>query len=182
MRVHIAKISMDHGAELENVEKVLKEHALALAEAELKWPIDAQLSLSTWAKLAPTIEKLHDRHGTTFIADHIFCAGPDAAESEELATCLGLVEKGLVFVKVSGMAKYAPEGPDRFKAIVERVLRCKSGQMALWGSDWPHANIEGKTSEVDEERQLEMLKGVCDGIGEGYWEKLTRDNAAKIYA
>lgn len=182
VRVHIAKISVDYGADMKNIEKVISSTAAALAEAGLKWPIDAQLSLSTWAKLQGTIEKLHQESGTTFIADHMFCAGPDAADSDALKTCLDMVEKGLVYVKVSGMAKYAPEGHEQLKPIVEKVVRCRNGDMALWGSDWPHADLEGNTSDVDEEAQLVFLKRVCDELGAGYWEKLTRDNAAKIYA
>jgi predicted TIM-barrel fold metal-dependent hydrolase len=182
VRVHIAKISVDYGADIKNVERVITDTAQALHQAGLKWPITAQLSLNTWAKLTGAIEKLHDEFGTTFIADHMFCATPDTADSEALAMCLGMVDKGIVYVKVSGMAKYAPEGHERLKPTMLRVLRCQNGGMALWGSDWPHADMEGNMSEVDEEAQLNLLKSICDEMGQGYWEKLTRDNAARVYA
>jgi predicted TIM-barrel fold metal-dependent hydrolase len=181
VRVHVGKVVADYGATIENVERVLGMTSQSIHEAGLRWPVDAQLSLSTWAKLAGVLEDLHEQYGTIFVADHMFCADPSAAGSPELERVLELVEKGIVYVKICGMAKYAPDGLEDLRPVIQAVLRCSSGSMAIWGSDWPHANLHGKTTKVDVQQQLVFLHGICKEEGEGHWEKLTRDNAAKLY-
>lgn len=182
VRVHVGKVVADYGATIEAVERVLGMTSQAIHEAGLHWPVDAQLSLSTWAKLAGVLEDLHEQHGTTFVADHMFCADPSAAGSPDLERVLELVEKGIVYVKICGMAKYAPDSLEDLRPVVQAVLRCNGGSMALWGSDWPHADLHGNTAKVDVQHQLMFLHGICKQEGEGYWERLTRDNAAKLYA
>ncbi|KAK1925419.1 hypothetical protein DB88DRAFT_483853 [Papiliotrema laurentii] len=180
IRLHIVRIAMDLGADIGNVEKVISGTAQRLHGEGLSWPIDAQLSLSTWSRLSELLVKLHQEFGTTFIADHMFCAGPDSAGSKDFGRCLDLVERGIVHVKISGLAKYAPAGIETLRPIIEQVLRCRGGDMALWGSDWPHVDLEGDRAEVDVEEQLSRLKDICQGLGEGYWEKLTVENAQRL--
>ena len=182
VRIHIVKVVMDHGPRIEDLKRVIHDTAEAIHQEGLDWTIDGQFSLSTWAKLVPFLFKLNDQYGTRFVADHTFCAGPEATEQEDLEKCLDLVENGIVFVKISALNKYSPQGMDKMTPVLEQVIKCTQGEMVFWGSDWPHVNLEGESEDVDLEGQLEFLKAVCDQLGEGYWEKLMRDNAARIYA
>ena len=157
----------------------------AIVAAGVKWSIEAVIfDLALWHSLIPLMRASYRDHGTVFVADHILGLQPSDIESEEFADLLKLVEDGVLVVKISGLYKYERE-PRAMMPIVKKIMEAREGRGGMWASDWPDVvPTAGSTSlyEVDLEEHMALLKGVCDELPDGTWEKLMRDNAAQVYA
>lgn len=157
----------------------------AIVAAGVKWSIEAVIfDLSIWHSLIPLMETAWRNHGIVFVADHVLGLQASHIESKQFADILELVESGILIVKISGLYKYGRE-PREMLPIVKKVLERRQGRGAMWASDWPHVvPAPGSVSlyKVDLEQHLALLKGICDELPEGTWEKLMRDNASEVYA
>jgi len=82
----------------------------------------------------------------TVIIDHIgrtdVSEGPDGAAFTALRR---LLDKGNVWVKLSGIDRVTKQGPPHYRDAVAlaRVLARQAPQRILWGTDWPHPNVNG---------------------------------------
>jgi predicted TIM-barrel fold metal-dependent hydrolase len=180
VRIHEASARVLVGND-ENVEQLVRDVAEKIAV--VGWRVDLFLPLEVWARLAPTLRDVHKQLGTTFIADHLCCAGPDDADSEALTEALRLVEEGVLHVKISALNRFCgPKGVEALEAVVRKFVGCRRGEQTMFGSDWPHVIMGpgGRTEQVDLDRVLRFLHRCCDG-DEQLWGKLVRDNAARVY-
>ena len=154
-------------------------------EANVKWMIDGAIwDYKLWHALIPIMRKLHDSHGTIFVADHMFAIRPSDGASKELYDLIQAVDDGVIVVKVSAMYRYG-RTPQTMAPIVKRILKARQGRGGIWGSDWPHVVSNPGSREletVDIPAHLEYLKQICDEVGQGCWEKLMVTNAAALFA
>ena len=138
----------------------LQDTAKHLAKFGLAWCLSLQLAPESWAALDSTLRDLRRQHGTVFISDHLFTLRFSDYGSPTHKVLLDLVADGIVHVKISALTRRADsaKGLDSMGPIVQDFLRARDGHGVLWGSDWPHVNVNGGAFDnVD-------LKGVVQSV------------------
>lgn len=132
-------------------DEALREYIVKVAEriAPLGWSLDGQLRTAQWVTLAPTIIELHGRLGITFVADHCFYLKPEDYGTPAWETCLSLVDRGIVYVKISGLDRLVKDNDlAATKDTVIGLTTAHNGERCLFGSDWPH--VVGQTTHFGE--------------------------------
>ncbi len=82
------------------------------------------------------------------VLDHF--GGIDADASPDLSTLLSLLDSGKVWVKLSGPMRCTKEEfPYRKMTPLARRLVEHAPERLLWGSDWPHVNMNGRVMPND---------------------------------
>lgn len=81
----------------------------------------------------------------TVVIDHM--ARPPVAEGADgpaLAALRRLLDKGNIWVKISGADRLSVEGPPYRDALAIPVSLVRHApERVVWGSDWPHVNLHG---------------------------------------
>jgi 2-pyrone-4,6-dicarboxylate lactonase len=81
----------------------------------------------------------------TVVIDHM--ARPPVAEGADgpaITTLRGLLDKGNIWVKISGADRLSAEGPPYRDALaIPASLVRHAPERVVWGSDWPHVNLHG---------------------------------------
>jgi predicted TIM-barrel fold metal-dependent hydrolase len=73
----------------------------------------------------------------------------DGLDSEHVASLLGLLDTGGVWVKLSGADRLSaqlsaePEAPYADAVALARLLAAHAPDRVVWGTDFPHPNIRG---------------------------------------
>jgi len=150
--------------------------ALAARVAPLGWHVQMYLRAPMMLELAPRLPRLP----VPVVLDHF--AGLSAAHgggSRELDTLLGLLGTGRIWAKLSGAYRATVEGrPYRDVAPLARALIAKAPERLLWGSDWPHANLQGKAMPNDGD----LLDLLADWAPEeSVRSRILVDNPAGLY-
>jgi predicted TIM-barrel fold metal-dependent hydrolase len=164
---------------------LFEETARRISAAGVKWSIESAIfDVGVWHGLIPILRRLHEEHGTVFVADHVFAAQPSELGSDRFTDLLALVEEGIIVVKISGLTRYGRDA-EPMMPVIREVLARRDGKGGIYGSDWPHViSKPGATGlmQVDIGEHLQLLKGVCDQLEKQTWERLMRDNAKALYA
>lgn len=167
-----------------SLDALFEQTAEKIHAAGVGWSIEAAIfDISTWHRLTPTLRRLNKSYGTIFVADHVFAAQAGDLADSKFQQLLELVQDGTIMVKISGLTRYG-RSPRDMIPVIRAVLSQNEGSSGVFGSDWPHVNsAPGSTDllSVHLEEHLAVLKGVCDELGSGFWEKLMRDNAKILY-
>jgi len=185
VRVHNGRLRLYYAREtirVEDVEWYITETVRRICDAGVGWPIDMQLDLRHWVELVPAMRRLHGQYGTTFVADHVFTARPGSLDVPGFDELLVLMREGVLFVKISGLARLGPELDD-VVPLVRKVI-ANAPQQCIWGSDTPHVIMDINRPEfeaVDVGAQLDLLRRICKDR-EGWWEMLMQSNAERVYA
>ena len=181
VRIHLVRVKMRFGEGFDALQQCFESTAKAVAP--LGWCVDAQLALPTWAKLAPTLRRLHQQYGVTFVSDHIFCAESKDHDTEDFRTVLQLVEDGCVYVKLSGLDRCKGSGAvEDLREVVRAFIKARGGECVLYGSDWPHIVMGpgSRLNEVDLVSHRSFLWD-CTDHDEKAWTRLMRENAERLY-
>jgi 2-pyrone-4,6-dicarboxylate lactonase len=118
------------------------EEVLAFAQSlgELGWHLQIHLDAKRIAELAPALK----RSPVPVVIDHM--ARIDASlglEQKPFQALLRLMEDRKFWVKVSGSERASRQGAPWQDAIpFARQLVAEFGERCLWGTDWPHPNLE----------------------------------------
>lgn len=120
-----------------------KEAFLALATriAPLGWHTVVYFEAELLAELTPFLASLP----TVVVIDHL--GRPEIAQGAHGAdiTALAALAEAQphVWLKVSGADRLSPQGPpyDDFAAVVRPLVE-RFGNRVIWGTDWPHPNME----------------------------------------
>jgi 2-pyrone-4,6-dicarboxylate lactonase len=111
--------------------------------------------------LQPALDRLDDC-GVPLVIDHMARLDGSGAVDEQ---AVSLLEQYLArphcWIKVSGVDRLmqgAPPPWDRALPLVKRLLHAAPDR-AIWGTDWPHPNIQG--DPPDEEKLLAFLIEAC---------------------
>jgi 2-pyrone-4,6-dicarboxylate lactonase len=105
--------------------------------------------------------------------------GIEADAEPDLETLLRLLDSGKVWVKLSGpMRCTREEFPYSRMTPIARRLVAHAPERLLWGSDWPHVNMNGRVMPNDGD--------LVDLIGawipeEALRRKILADNPAKLF-
>lgn len=108
------------------------------------------------ADVIPVLEQL-DQAGATAVVDHMMLLSPKRDDGEFLAL-LRLLERGNVYVKLSGLYRLHNGTPSQIEKIswMVRMLLYEHADRLLWGSDWPHPDFDGPAPLV--RTLMEVLK------------------------
>lgn len=122
------------GAPIEHLEGVAKKIA------PLGWHIEMFVPTNAWPEL---YQKVHDLP-TPVVLDHMGHITPDRkADDPALTAVMKLLETGRCWVKLCGYRvsrtgyPYPDVAPVAQRFVTHALERC------VWGSDWPHTNVEG---------------------------------------
>jgi len=83
-----------------------------------------------------------------------------------------------IWTKVSGAERLSPQGPpfDDFVAVVRPIVEDYSDRV-LWGTDWPHPNMEHRIP--DDGRLVDVIPRIA--VTEALRRKLLIDNPMQLY-
>lgn len=116
----------------------------------------------------------------TVIVDHIGRTDvSEGADGAAFTVLRRLLDKGNVWVKLSGIDRVTREGPPTYRDAVAlaRVLARQTPERILWGTDWPHPNVHGAMPNDGD---------LVDAIAEIATDEATRrrmlvDNPAEVF-
>ncbi|MGE0797661.1 MAG: amidohydrolase [Lautropia sp.] len=117
---------------------------------------------------------------TPVVLDH-FAAIPAAGGAAQPAfqRLLRLLDTGRVWVKLSGPMRCTTEEPPYPSVTpIARALVAAAPQRLLWGSDWPHVNMNGRTMPNDGDLFDLLAEWVPDAAAR---RRILVDNPAAVY-
>ena len=115
----------------------------------LGWHVVVYLEADILDELVPFLEAIP----TLIVVDHL--GRPDIAQGpggSDIARFIRLLdEHPNIWTKVSGAERLSPQGPpfDDFVAVVRPVV-ARFPDRVLWGTDWPHPNMEHRVPDDGE--------------------------------
>jgi predicted TIM-barrel fold metal-dependent hydrolase len=110
---------------------------LAQRVHQLDWHVQLHLRADQIVEMAPLIERLPG----TVVLDHMArFPQPLGTRHGALGVVKRLIDKGNVWVKLSGPYLDTKTGPPRYTDVkpVARALVAHAPERCVWGSDWPH--------------------------------------------
>lgn len=117
---------------------------------------------------------------TPVVLDHFGCI--DAAlgiEQPAFKALLDLLDSGKVWVKISGPNRCSMEEPPYPSVVpMARKLVEHAPERLLWGTDWPHTNMNGRTMPNDGDLVDLLLDWVPDAATR---QRILAENPAQLY-
>ena len=145
--------------------------------SELGWHIQFYPEQDTLLEVADRLLGLNQVVVLDHFAHNSAAGGINSPEFKKL---FSMLDTGRVWVKISGPMRITPEEhPYPSVTPIAKALIKHAPDRLVWGSDWPHTNMWGKTMPDDGD--------LVDLIGEWMPDEATRkkilvDNPAKLYA
>jgi 2-pyrone-4,6-dicarboxylate lactonase len=118
--------------------------------------------------------------GSNIVLDHFAHIPADGGIDQPAFRCLlEMLESGRVWVKLSGPMRCTQEEPP-YPSItpMAKALVRHAPDRLVWGSDWPHVNMTGRTMPNDGDLIDLLAEWVPDAVTR---KKIMVDNPAKLY-
>ena len=162
---------MKHLGSSTPIEEIIK---LTSRLAALDWHLEVHFDYESIEELAPWLL----RSATSVVIDHM--GRVDVSRGLEHPTfralCL-LMEDSRLWVKVSGSDRISRQGPPYADAVpYARLLVERFADRTLWGTDWPHPNV----NHVPDDGALAELLGQI-APAESLRQKLLVENPQRLY-
>ena len=147
---------------------------VAAKVAAFGWHIEMYVPTSAWPTLLPVIERLP----VPVVFDHMGGMMADTPVDDPVfRRILGLLESGRCWTKLTG---YRPsiDGPPYTDVLpLARRFLERAVDRCVWGSDWPHTNLEGYMPDDGD-----LLDQLGDWVPDrALLKKILVDNPAKLY-
>lgn len=142
----------------------------------LGWHVVVYVEAENFAELVPFLEAIP----TIVVLDHLarpgIAQGPGGADITALATFLDAHPN--VWTKVSGAERLSDAGPpfEDFAAVVRPIVARYSDRV-LWGTDWPHPNMEHRIP--DDGSLVDLIPRIAPTAE--LQRKLLVDNPMRLY-
>jgi predicted TIM-barrel fold metal-dependent hydrolase len=147
---------------------------VAARVAPFGWPIEMYIPIKLWPDVLPIVESLP----VPVVFDHMGGMSADTPFDDPiLRRIVALLESGRCWTKLTG---YRPSVKGPPYADVERLARhliARAPDRCVWGTDWPHTNLEGHMP--DDGELLDQLGTWVDD--RATLEKIVVRNPAKLY-
>lgn len=141
----------------------------------LGWGAELHVTGQEVADLSHLIRSLPGRVVIDHLARVDITEGPD---SRALRALLALLDTGDVWVKVSGVDRVSRQGPPYADAVaLAASLVAYAPERTLWGTDYPHVNIEGGTP--DDGLLVDLLARIAPDSDQLH--RLLVDNPAEFF-
>jgi predicted TIM-barrel fold metal-dependent hydrolase len=148
--------------------------AVARLCADQGWHLQMYLPPRTWAELTRTLRDLP----VPVVIDHMGQAMPSAPDFEASSrTILTLLERPDTWIKLCGYRVSAGGPPYADVAPWARRLIEAAPERCVWGTDWPHPNMEGHMP--DDGELIDLLAAWCPD--EARRRAILVDNPARLY-
>jgi predicted TIM-barrel fold metal-dependent hydrolase len=147
---------------------------VAARVAPLGWAIEMYIPTTAWPQVLPVVEKLP----VPVVFDHMggMMAGTPH-DDRVFRRILALLESGRCWTKLTGYRPSVAGPPYADVAPLARYIIARAPDRCVWGSDWPHTNIEGYMP--DDGDLLDQLGTWVDD--EATLKKILVDNPAALY-
>lgn len=160
------------------VDNAPKDKFLEIAHkiAPLGWHVIVYFEADILEELIPFLEAIP----TTIVVDHLgrpdIAQGPDGADITAFKQLLDTHPN--IWTKVSGAERLSVQGPpfDDFVAVIRPVVE-RYPDRVLWGTDWPHPNMEHRIP--DDGQLVDILPRIAPT--EELQRKLLIDNPMRLY-
>ena len=160
------------------VDNAPKDKFLEIARkiAPLGWHVVVYFEADMLEELIPFLEAIP----TIIVVDHL--GRPDISQGpagkDITAFCKLLDEHPNIWTKVSGAERLSPLGPpfDDFVEVIRPVVLAYPDRV-LWGSDWPHPNMEHRIP--DDGTLVDVIPRIAPT--EALQRKLLIDNPDRLY-
>jgi 2-pyrone-4,6-dicarboxylate lactonase len=160
------------------VDNAPKDKFLEIARkiAPLGWHVIVYFEADILEELIPFLEAIP----TTIVVDHLgrpdIAQGPDGADITAFKQLLDTHPN--IWTKVSGAERLSIQGPpfDDFVAVIRPVVE-RYPDRVLWGTDWPHPNMEHRIP--DDGQLVDVLPRIAPTAE--LQRKLLIDNPMRLY-
>lgn len=160
------------------VDNAPKDKFLEIANkiAPLGWHVVVYFEADILEELVPFLEAIP----TIIVVDHLgrpdIAQGPDGPDIAAFKALLDSHPN--IWTKVSGAERLSPQGPpfDDFVAVIRPVVE-RYPDRVLWGTDWPHPNMEHRIP--DDGQLVDVLPRIAPTTE--LQRKLLVDNPMRLY-
>jgi 2-pyrone-4,6-dicarboxylate lactonase len=160
------------------VDNAPKDKFLDIARriASLGWHVVVYFEADILAELIPFLEAIP----TIIVVDHMgrpdIEQGPHGADITAFKKLLD--DHPNIWTKVSGAERLSPQGPpfDDFVSVVRPIVE-RYPDRVLWGTDWPHPNMEHRIP--DDGQLVDVLPRIA--VTPELQRKLLVDNPERLY-
>lgn len=169
VRFNFLKRLVDHAPKDKFIE-------IAKKIAPLGWHVVVYFEADILEELVPFLEAIP----TIVVVDHLgrpdITQGPDGADITAFKHLLDT--HPTIWTKVSGAERLSPQGPpfDDFVSVIRPVVE-RYPDRVLWGTDWPHPNMEHRIP--DDGTLVDVLPRIA--VTPELQRKLLVDNPMRLY-
>jgi len=147
---------------------------VAARVAPFRWPIEMYIPTQLWPEVLPIVERLP----VPVVFDHMGGMMADTPlEDPVLERIVALLERGRCWTKLTGYRASVAGPPYADVGRLARHLIARAPDRCVWGTDWPHTNIEGHMP--DDGELLDQLGTWVDDAA--VLKKILVDNPAHLY-
>jgi len=147
---------------------------VAARVAPFGWPIEMYIPISAWPEVLPIVERLP----VPVVFDHMGGMMANTPPGDPVfKRIIALLESGRCWTKLTGYRPSVAGPPYADVAPLARYIIAHAPDRCVWGSDWPHTNIEGYMP--DDGELLDQLGTWVDD--EATLAKILVDNPAALY-
>lgn len=142
----------------------------------LGWHVIVYFEADILEELVPFLEAIP----TIVVVDHLgrpdIAQGPEGADITAFKALLDM--HPTIWIKVSGAERLSIQGPpfDDFVDVIRPVVEAYPDRV-LWGSDWPHPNMEHRVP--DDGKLVDVIPRIA--VTAELQRKLLVDNPARLY-
>jgi len=147
---------------------------VAARVAPFGWPIEMYIPVTAWPAVLPVVEKLP----VPVVFDHMggmMTSTPH--EDPVFRRIVALLESGRCWTKLTGYRPSVDGPPYADVAPLARYFISRAPDRCVWGTDWPHTNLEGHMP--DDGELLDQLGTWVDDAAT--LEKILVTNPARLY-
>ena len=139
------------------------------------WHVQLQMNGRAFPERLAMLKRLPG----TLVIDHVGrFMGPVTIDHPSFKALRELIDGGRCWVKLSAAYAFSEEGPPRYSdtAALARVLVQSAPERMLWGSNWPHPNVEFPPDDAD------LLDLLLDWVeGDTIRDRILAYNPAELY-
>jgi predicted TIM-barrel fold metal-dependent hydrolase len=147
---------------------------VAARVAPFGWPIEMYIPAQAWPEVLPIVERLP----VPVVFDHMGGMMVDTPREDRVfKRILSLLESGRCWTKLTGYRPSVAGPPYDDVAPLARLFIARAPDRCVWGTDWPHTNIEGHMP--DDGELLDQLGTWVDDSAT--LAKILVDNPARLY-
>jgi predicted TIM-barrel fold metal-dependent hydrolase len=147
---------------------------VAARVAPFGWAIEMYIPTKAWPAVLPIIEKL----SVPVVFDHMGGMMADTPHDDPVfRRILALLDGGRCWTKLTGYRASVQGYPYADVAGLARFLIARAPDRCVWGTDWPHTNLEGHVP--DDGELLDQLGTWVDD--QATLAKILVDNPARLY-
>jgi len=147
---------------------------VAARVAPFGWAIEMYIPTSAWLDVLPIVEKL----AVPVVFDHMGGMMANTRHDDPVfRRIVALLESGRCWTKLTGYRPSVAGPPYADVAPLARYLIGRAPDRCVWGTDWPHTNIEGHMP--DDGELLDQLGTWVDDPAT--LAKILVDNPAQLY-